>query len=300
VSERTIIPHLRFGLPLNQQAASSDGQNEHQALVLPQCPMELTARLFSTQIVQIAFLILFVTQGNARSQDKEEQVGTDSNRLAQKADFLVKSGKVLRADGSFDQAIAVCKNRIVWTGDDRDVGPWMGADTRVLDADGATVTPGFNDAHVHFISGSMALQQVQLLAATNLDEIKYAISSYVKDHPNVETVVGRGWLYGAFPDGLPTCQILDVLVPDRPALMRSYDGHTVWVNSFVLRKAGIDRNATDPTGGVIVRDLTTGEPTGVLKESAQRCGITIHPTGTRTRDYKYSRGWYGCGRSRHL
>ena len=82
-------------------------------------------------------------------------------------------------------------------------------------------------------------------------------------------VLGRGWLYGAFPGGLPTRAQLDLLVPDRPALMNCYDGHTRWLNSKALAAAGITRNTRDPADGVIMRDAT-GEPTGVLKVGFNR------------------------------
>ena len=76
-------------------------------------------------------------------------------------------------------------------------------------------------------------------------------------------------MYVPFPGGLPTREQLDAVVPDRPAFMRCYDGHTGWVNSAALRLAGIDRDTPDPQDGVIVRDPRTGEATGALKEGAQ-------------------------------
>ncbi|HVD76955.1 MAG TPA: amidohydrolase, partial [Vicinamibacteria bacterium] len=81
-------------------------------------------------------------------------------------------------------------------------------------------------------------------------------------------VLGRGWLYGSFPRGLPTKQQLDAAVADRPAYMECYDGHSGWANSKALALAGITRDTKDPVGGAIVRDPATGEPTGALKEAA--------------------------------
>jgi predicted amidohydrolase YtcJ len=79
--------------------------------------------------------------------------------------------------------------------------------------------------------------------------------------------VGRGWPYVAFPGGLPHRAQLDAVVPDRPALLTAYDGHTAWANSQALARAGITRDTPDPEHGVIVRDAA-GEPTGALKEAA--------------------------------
>ncbi len=83
-------------------------------------------------------------------------------------------------------------------------------------------------------------------------------------------MLGRGWLYVAFPGGLPTREMLDAVVADRAAFMTSYDGHTGWANTAALRLAGIDRDTRDPGDGIIVRDPQTGEPTGTLKEGARR------------------------------
>ena len=81
-------------------------------------------------------------------------------------------------------------------------------------------------------------------------------------------MLGRGWLYGSFPGGLPNKAQLDAAVADRPAFMSCYDGHTGWANSKALALAGITRDTADPESGSIVRDPATGEPTGALKESA--------------------------------
>src|SRR4029077_6051630 len=78
---------------------------------------------------------------------------------------------------------------------------------------------------------------------------------------------GRGWGYEPFPGSQPTRQQLDAAVPDRPAVMRCYDGHSIWVNSRALAAAGITKNTPDPPNGTIVRDPKTAEPTGLLKES---------------------------------
>ncbi len=88
-------------------------------------------------------------------------------------------------------------------------------------------------------------------------------------------------MYVPFPGGLPTRQQLDAVVPDRPAFMRCYDGHTAWVNSAALRIAGIDRDTPDPRDGVIVRDPDTGEATGALKEGAQELVLAPHPEADR-------------------
>jgi predicted amidohydrolase YtcJ len=128
--------------------------------------------------------------------------------------------------------------------------------------------PGFNDSHLHFISGGLGLERIDLLDATTLEQIQAAIRAFAAKFPDRPWVIGRGWYYEPFPGGLPTRQILDAIVPDRPAYVTAYDGHTAWVNSKALEIAGVTRKTRDPKNGVVVKDPKTGEPTGVLKEAA--------------------------------
>ena len=82
-------------------------------------------------------------------------------------------------------------------------------------------------------------------------------------------------------EGLPTRQQLDALVPDRPAYLTAYDGHTGWANSRALKLAGITRKTRNPANGTIVKDPRTGEPTGALQENAMDLMDTALPQPTR-------------------
>ena len=185
-------------------------------------------------------------------------------------DLIVHNGRVFTADadGTMAEALAVRGSRIVRVGSDREVLRLRRPQTHVVDARRAAVLPGFNDAHVHFIGGGLALDKIDLLGATDLQEIERRILEWAEANPDEPWVLGRGWYYEPFPGGLPTRQMLDAIVPDRPARLVSYDGHTAWVNSRALKLAGISRATPDPANGAIVRDRRTGDATGVLKESA--------------------------------
>ena len=161
-----------------------------------------------------------------------------------------------------------------------DLEAMRGPGTRVIDARGGSVVPGFNDAHVHFIGGGFALNDVDLAGLNTLREVQAAISQFAAAHPGDGWVRGRGWLYTPFPGGSPTKAQLDEVVPDRPALMRCYDGHSVWVNSKALQLAGITKDTPNPPNGEIVKDPKTGEPTGHLKESAARLVNKVLPPQT--------------------
>lgn len=201
---------------------------------------------------------------------------------AQTADVLILNGRLFGADAATSSAIAILGDRILAVGTDAELAKLQGPKTARIDAAGATVMAGLHDAHVHFLSGSLSLSQIDLSSADDLGEIEATIRSFVDTHPQQSVFVGRGWLYGSFPGGLPDKTMLDRLIPDRPAIMRCYDGHTVWVNSKALEAAGITRDTVAPEAGIIVRDPATGEATGVLKEAAQNLIDKVIPQPTQS------------------
>ena len=184
-------------------------------------------------------------------------------------DLIVINGKVYAGNGASEmaEAVAIRGNKVVRVGSNRDIQRLSRAQTTTIDAKGGAVVPGFNDAHAHFISGGLSLDQINLLEAKTLDEIKDTIRIWSEAHPERTWITGRGWYYQPFAGTMPTRQLLDSLVPDRPAYLVAYDGHTGWANSKALRLAGITRRTKDPVNGAIVRDAR-GEPTGALKEAA--------------------------------
>jgi predicted amidohydrolase YtcJ len=185
-------------------------------------------------------------------------------------DLIVINGKVYAGTGdeTLAEAVAVRGNKVIRVGTNREIQRLRRAQTTVIDAQGGAVLPGFNDAHAHFISGGLSLDQVNLLEASTLDEIKETVRTWSEVHPEREWITGRGWYYQPFAGSLPTRQLLDTLVPDRPAYLIAYDGHTGWANTRALKLAGITRRTINPANGVIVKDPRTGEPTGALKEAA--------------------------------
>ena len=184
-------------------------------------------------------------------------------------DLIVVNGRVYTADEnhSVEEAVAIQGNKVLRVGSTREMQRLRRAQTVVVDAKGGTVLPGFNDAHTHLLSGGLSLNQVNLLDARTLPEIELAVREWSAAHPERAWITGRGWYYEPFSGGLPTRQLLDKLVPDRPAYLTAYDGHTGWANSAALKLAGITRRTPNPVNGMIVKDAR-GEPTGVLKEAA--------------------------------
>jgi predicted amidohydrolase YtcJ len=198
-------------------------------------------------------------------------------------DLIVVNGRVYTADGNgtMAEAVAVQGNKILHVGTAREVHRLRRPQTIVIDAKGGAVLPGFNDSHTHFLTGALSLTEINLLETKSLAAVGDAIREWSAAHADREWVTGRGWYYEVFSGGLPTRQILDELVPDRPAYLVAYDGHTGWANSRALKLAGITRRTQNPANGTIVKDARTGEPTGVLKEAAMSLMTPHLPAPTR-------------------
>jgi predicted amidohydrolase YtcJ len=197
-------------------------------------------------------------------------------------DLIVINGKVYTGEGGSElaEAVAVTGNKVVRVGSNREIQRLRRAQTEVVDAKGAAVVPGFNDAHAHLISGGLSLDQISLADARTVDEIKDTIRVWSESHPEREWITGRGWYYQPFNGAMPTRQMLDALVPDRPAYLIAYDGHTGWANTRALQLAGITRRTKAPANGTIVKDPRTGEPTGALKEAAMSLMSAVAPKPT--------------------
>jgi len=186
------------------------------------------------------------------------------------ADLVLAGGRIWTAESAapWAEAIAIRDGRILYVGDAAGAARYRGPKTRVAELAGRLVVPGFNDSHIHLMGGALSLERVDLIEDQSVEAVQARIRAFAAAQPASPWVLGRGWLYGSFPGGLPTRQQLDTAVPDRPAYMECYDGHSGWANSKALSLAGITKDTKDPVNGTIVRDPATGEPTGALKESA--------------------------------
>jgi predicted amidohydrolase YtcJ len=187
----------------------------------------------------------------------------------QTADTIFVNGRVYVRQGRFETAIAVAGDRVLAVGDDAAVRAFASKDTRVIDLKGRLVTPGFNDAHVHFLDGGFGLLSVDLRDAKDEADFAARIGKHAASLPKGAWILNGNWDHERWPSqALPTRSLIDSLTRDNPVSVNRLDGHMVLANSLALKAAGIDRNTQDPFGGTIVRDAA-GEPTGVLKDNAQ-------------------------------
>jgi predicted amidohydrolase YtcJ len=195
------------------------------------------------------------------------------------AELIITNAKVWTVDKSHPtaEAVAVIGDRIVAVGSNAEVEVFRGAATKVIDARGKLLLPGFNDAHVHFVDGGLQLDSVQLNDAVSTDEFVRRIAEEAKKTPKGEWIQGGDWDETKWnPPNLPTKELIDPVTPDNPAFLSRYDGHGALANSAALRLAGITAQTPDPPGGAIVRDAQ-GNPTGALKDAAKDLVIKVIP-----------------------
>jgi len=165
-------------------------------------------------------------------------------------------------------AIAVSGDRLSAVGSSAEVRKVAGPSTRVIDAAGAMVVPGFIDAHVHFLNGGFNLSSVQLRDAKTPAEFVARIKAYAATLPKGEWILGGDWDHEQWGGELPTRQWLDSVTPNNPVFVTRLDGHMSVGNSLALAAGKVTKSTPEVAGGTIVRDAK-GEPAGVLKDNAQ-------------------------------
>jgi predicted amidohydrolase YtcJ len=166
------------------------------------------------------------------------------------------------------QAVAVIENKIVSIGTNAEIKQLIGKQTKVIDAQGKLLLPGFNDAHVHFIEGGMGLSSVDLRDAKSPAEFTERIKNFAAKLPKGRWILGGVWDHENWtPNNLPTAAMIDGVTPDNPVFIYRLDGHMALGNSLAMKLAKVDKSVKDVNGGEIVRDAD-GNPTGIFKDAA--------------------------------
>jgi len=207
----------------------------------------------------------------------------------QSAEVVIRNARIMTIDKSNPraQAIAMSGEFILFVGTNKDVEKYIEkGKTLVIDAQGRLLVPGFNDAHAHF--GSLDTTYLDLRYTTDPAIITQKVKERVAKARPGELISGGRWEHEMFKDKKwPTKELLDSVAPDNPVVLSRADGHSVLVNSYVLKKSGITKDTPDPPGGEIQRDPMTGEPTGIFKESASRLlryGAVAYPVSSEERE----------------
>jgi predicted amidohydrolase YtcJ len=206
------------------------------------------------------------------------------------ADLVLRGGRVWAGKGlPGATAVAVAGERVVAVGGDADMAAWITPRTRVVELRGRLVVPGFNDAHVHFLSGGFSLLSVDLRKARDEGEMALALGAQARTLPRGTWILEGNWDHEAWPSrALPTRHLIDPATPEHPVFVQRLDGHMALANSRALRLAGITRDTPDPDGGTIVRDAR-GEPTGILKDNAMDLMARAVPEPSREMNLRAAR-----------
>jgi predicted amidohydrolase YtcJ len=194
------------------------------------------------------------------------------------ADLIVRNARIYTADAAnrVVEAVAVTGDRIAAVGGSEDILARRGERTRVIDARGAAVVPGWHDAHGHFVGLGESLQIVDLTGTASYADVIARVRERLATARPGDWVLGRGWDQNDWSAGRPdqrpaewpTHDVLSAVSPDNPVYLTRVDGHAGLANARALTAAGISKSTPDPDGGRILR-LADGEPSGVLIDRAE-------------------------------
>ncbi|NNE21026.1 MAG: amidohydrolase [Rhizobiales bacterium] len=199
------------------------------------------------------------------------------------ADILIvnASARTMSDKAPRAEAIAVAANRIIFVGRMSDSDRHAGPDTRIIDAGGASVLPGFVEAHMHLFGGASSLDELDLQETDGFEALKAALLEHGRSQPDADVIVGRSVNYSILGEGTrPTRQDLDRIIPDRPVFLRSGDYHNAWVNTAALEMAGVLKgHDVGPGSQIVVGE--DGQATGELQEFAamQYVSARLTPPG---------------------
>src|SRR5512146_2147648 len=197
----------------------------------------------------------------------------------QHADSVFRRGRIVTLSRAQPQAqaLAVRNGKILALGSNDDIAALVGPGTAVHDLEGHVVVPGFHDAHCHILLFGLSLTEVRAQGARSISEIAGAVATFAQRLAPGRWIRGGGYNENILAEGRhPTRGDLDAVAPEHPVFLAHVSGHMGVANSLALALAGITRDTADPVGGAIARDAT-GEPTGLLQETAQELIKRILP-----------------------
>lgn len=200
----------------------------------------------------------------------------------QPADLVLKNAKIWTVNENQPEAeaLAVQNGKIVAVGSTAEIEKYIGNNTRVIDAAGKRVVPGFTDAHTHFITGGQSLITIDLRDCENEQAFLDKLKAYADKLPSGRWITEGNWDHErAFNGVLPTRQMIDKVTPNHPVAINRTDGHMLLANSLAIKLAKVTAATQSPEGGVIVKDKT-GAPTGIFKDAAMDLIYAVVPAAT--------------------
>jgi len=200
-------------------------------------------------------------------------LGTGCQTAAEEdmVDLVLVNGKVWTGDAArpWAEAVAVRDGKIVAVGTAAELRTLSPSGAKLVDLGGSLVLPGFIDSHTHFLAGGFALKSIQLREAKSRGDFVARIAAKARELGPGRWIVNGDWDHQQFsPVELPRRDWVDAVTPDNPVCVNRLDGHMILANSAALKLAGVTRNTPVPPGGEIEMDPETGEPIGILKDTA--------------------------------
>lgn len=186
------------------------------------------------------------------------------------ADLLIINAKVrtMAKENPTAEAIAVAGNEIIAVGTTKAILQFAGKETKIIDAKGRVVLPGFNDAHVHFMNIGTLFSTIDLRSVKSSKEVEEKLAYYARFLPKGRWILGGHWNNASWTaKNLPSLKAIDAVTPDNPVLLYHSDPKTALVNSFALRLAGVAEKSPDISVSEIVRD-ESGSATGLIRGRA--------------------------------
>jgi len=212
-------------------------------------------------------------------------IGVWTQATPQHADRIFVNGEIWTGDDAHPkaEALAVSGDKILAVGSTKEIRALAAPDTAVVDLKGRLLVPGFQDSHLHFPGASV--NSVRLDGLETLDAFQKQLGEFAKSHPHLTWITGGGWGYSVFPNLTVDKKYIDAVISDRPVYVSERDGHMGLANSKALQLARITSDTPDPPNGHIMKDAK-GEPTGELKEAAQRLILRHMPSPTEQEVYE--------------
>lgn len=199
------------------------------------------------------------------------------------ADLVLTNGRIYTVDNArpVASALAVRGNRILFVGSDAEARALARPSATVIDLRGATVVPGFTDAHAHLLGLGTTLQRVNLAGSTSYEDVVARVRDWAKNVPSGQWILGRGWDQNRWPrKEFPTHDALTRAFPNNPVALTRVDGHALLANARAMQLAGVTESTPDPAGGRIIR-TSTRAPAGVFVDNAQSLITRAIPAATR-------------------
>ena len=195
---------------------------------------------------------------------------TTNQSQPQRATIAIINGVVWTGESGkpWAEAVALNEDRIIAAGSTTEIRTRISPETRVIDAKGGMVVPGFIDSHVHFLAGGLNLASVQLRDAKTEAEFIARIKAFAATIPSGTWITGGDWDHQNWGGELPQASWIDSITPNNPVWINRLDGHMALANSAAMRAAKVPQSGGDIPGGTITRDAN-GHPSGIFKDNAQ-------------------------------